>query len=163
WSGAPNWADAPCSSTLVVSKAMHRGIAGLSFTSILPTRLLSFAKQTSPYESRVSRSADLDGLEGLGQSALRQPAHLGSFAEPSAQHVGEVVHLAGLAFVRAQRGDLAVEGVCDVDKPIRLRSARDPDLVDRPWLQPICRQFGKGERVPGVRVHGIEGGGADCP
>ena len=71
-------------------------------------------------------SAGVEHPEGLGEPALGSPPACALSAEPAAQHALEVVHVRGLRDVRAQRGELAVEGVGDVDLAVVARPPGRP-------------------------------------
>jgi hypothetical protein len=55
--------------------------------------------------------------------------------------------------VGPQRGDLAVEGVGDIDVHVGLGRGHDPDLADGVGLVAGLEEFRERERVAGVRVH----------
>ena len=93
-----------------------------------------------------------------------QPSLLGHRGQPGPEALGQVLHVPDLALVRPQRRDLAREGPGHVHVVVRVGAARDPDLAHGPGGQRLAlEQLGKRERVPRVRVDGVQGGRAHRP
>src|SRR4029077_19433786 len=83
---------------------------------------------------------------------------------PGPEPLGQVLHVPGLALVRAQRRDLAREGTGHVHVVVRVRTARDPDLAYDPRGQRFAlAQLRERERIPRVRVDGVQDGRAHRP
>src|SRR5215470_9201108 len=94
------------------------------------------------------RSGRVDHLECLGEVALGQAALRCRPGQPAAQELLQVVHMPGLALVRAQRRDLAAEGVGDVHVLVEGWPALHPHLTDRPGLEALLgAQFRERERI----------------
>src|SRR5436309_8160459 len=69
-------------------------------------------------------SRRVEDLEGLREAPLGQAARGRHGGQPGAQELLQLVHVPGLALVRAQRGKLAVERPGYVDVAVGLRAAR---------------------------------------
>ena len=77
--------------------------------------------------------------------------------EPAAQELLQSFHVPGLALVRPQRGDLAREGLRDVDVVAGDGGALQPDLADGPGLESLVgEQVREGEGVAGVGIDGVQ-------
>ena len=96
------------------------------------------------WKDSTSRPVGQAGGAGTG----RQP-----LADPSVEALA-VTHLAAMA---EQRRDLAIEGVGDVDDPVRARGRHHPELGHRMGLETLVEEFGVGEGVAGVGVGGANG------
>lgn len=91
--------------------------------------------------------------ECFGEPTRRKPSVGRNLAEPLSQPGVELVQVRSLARVRAKRGDLSVERVCDVDDVIRRRGGHHPHLGNRPRLELLIEeQLRKGERVSGIGI-----------
>ena len=77
---------------------------------------------------------------------------------PGAQQLVHVETARHLARMGRQRTSLALDHVGDVDEHIERIQARHPHLGDRVGLEPFGQQLRVGMWIPGVRVHGRDGG-----
>src|SRR5437773_10594146 len=99
-------------------------------------------------------SLDGDPLERLRVLVAAPLAHI---AMPLAHELLEVplaARLGDLAFVLAQRLDLAVERRRDVYQIVAMGPERDPDLFHLVRLEALLEQRSEGAGVPRVRVDG---------
>src|SRR3954447_18587015 len=95
-----------------------------------------------------ARSAGEDDVEGLGQPTLGQLEPPRGLGHPAAHEPVEVVQVAHLRDVPAQRRDLAIDDVCDVDGVVGPGAGGQPQLGDGPRLEALVgEQLGEGERV----------------
>ena len=80
----------------------------------------------------------VEDLERLGQVTFGQTAQGRRSGEPAPDALLQVVRVAGLALMRAQRSDLPAERGRHVDEMGGRRGTGDPDLADLPWGQALA-------------------------
>ena len=107
------------------------------------------------------RAPARQGVATTRNDSARRPSARPAPAPAPATHgpdaVVEPLALADLAPVAAQGGDLAVEGVGDVDGPVGAGRRHHPDLGHGVGLETLLEELGVGEGVAGVGIGGAHG------